>query len=123
MTEAERNPDIYCQIRKGVHAGDAIRLTKPWKEAKVGQIGIIQGMRHRAISSGSITFNYSAFRDDKVVTCSGGPGTIITESNRLVPTGEKMLIWYWRWKDGYAKAHNGEEYAMKVNVWEWDGTH
>ncbi|WP_100899128.1 hypothetical protein [Nostoc flagelliforme] len=114
--------DTSCQARIGVQAGDAVRLTQPWKEAKIGQIGIIQGMRHTRLVSGNITFNYSAFRDDRVVSCSGGAGTIITYTDRLVPTGETMLIWYWRWKNGYVEGDNGEEYAMNVYVWEWDGT-
>ncbi|MFN6475353.1 hypothetical protein [Nostoc sp. DedQUE07] len=122
MTESERKLDTSYQGWMGVQAGDAIRLTKPWQEAKAGEIGIIDGMRHRRLISGSITFNYSAFRDDRVVSCSGGPGTIITYTNRLVPTGETMLVWYWRWKDGYTGADNGERYAMEVNIWEWDGT-
>jgi hypothetical protein len=122
MTEIENERDTSEQIRIGVQAGDAIRLTKPWKGASIGQIGIIQGMRHTRLVSGNITFNYSAFRDDRVVTCSGGPGTIITYTDRLVPTGETMLIWYWRWKDGYAGGDRGESYAAMANVWEWDGT-
>lgn len=122
MTEIKNGRDTSCQTRVGVQAGDAVRLTKDWKGTPAGQTGIIDGMRYRRLESGNITFNYSAFRDDRVVSCSGGPGTIITYTDRLIPTGETMLVWYWRWKNGYAEAHNDERYAMRVNVWEWDGT-
>jgi hypothetical protein len=122
MTETERELNIYLQKREGVQAGDAIRLTKDWSIVKVGAIGIIAGTRHRSLKEGSIIFNYSAFRDDKSVSCSGGPGTITTDTKLLIPTGEKKMIRFWRWKDGYAKADNGEDYFVMVNVWEWDGT-
>lgn len=122
MTETEKQLNIYLQKREGVQAGDAIRLTQAWNILEVGKIGIIGGIRHRKISSGSIIFNYSAFRDDKVVSCSGGPGTITTDTKLLIPTGEKILVWFWRWKDGYARASNGENYAVMVNLWEWDGS-
>lgn len=123
MTEAERELNIFLQKREGVQAGDAIRLIKPWMEVKAGKIGIIAGMRHRRLISGSITFNYSAFRNDRIVECSGGPGTITTDTKLLIPTGEKILVWFWRWKDGYPKANNGEDYAVMVNLWDWDGSH
>jgi len=121
MTEAEKRLNIYFQSRDGVQAGDAIRLTQPWNTLEAGKIGIIGGMRHRKLISGSIIFKYSAFRDDKVVSCSGGPGTITTDTKLLIPTGEKILVWFWRWKDGYPRASNGEDYGVMVNVWEWDG--
>lgn len=123
MTEAERELNIFLQKRKGVQAGDAIRLIKPWMEVEAGKIGIIAGMRHRRLISGSIIFDYSAFRDDRIVECSGGPGTITTDTELLIPTGEKILVWFWRWKNGYAEASNGEDYAMMVNLWDWDGSH
>lgn len=105
----------------GVQAGDAVRLTKDWSTEKAGAIGIMGGMRHRALQRGSIVFRYSAFRDDVLVSCSGGPGTITTEASKLKPTGEKMQVRFWRWKNGRAGAGNGEDHTVEVSIWEWDG--
>ncbi|MEA5626880.1 hypothetical protein [Nostoc sp. UHCC 0251] len=123
MTEAERQANIYLQKHLGVQAGDVIRLSKPWSTLKAGEIGIIGGLRHQVIDAESIVFrNYSAFRDEQLVSCSGGPGTIRTDTKLLIPTGEKMLIWFWRWKDGRSGRDQGERYKAIVNVWEWDGS-
>lgn len=110
------------QEDEGVRAGNVVRLTKEWHGLPVGSLGIISGSRHRRLYDCSIIFQASAFRDDKVVSCSGGPGTITTSCSRLIPTGETHLTWYWRWKDGHACANNSESYAMNSFVWEWDGS-
>jgi hypothetical protein len=122
MTEAERQANIYLQKQLGVQAGDAIRLSKPWSTLKAGEIGIIEGLRHQSIDAETIIFgNCSAFRDEQLVSCSGGPGTFKTDTKLLIPTGEKMLIWFWKQRDGCSGAGCCEIYKVIVNVWEWDG--
>lgn len=102
--------------------GDAVLLTGPWFGAKVGQVGVIDGIIGRAPEDLEITFNPSAFRDDQSVSVSGGPGTMGLEASRLKPTGRKHFQSFWRWKKGELPgAGNSEYYQLEVPLWEWDG--
>lgn len=113
------------QEREGVQAGDVARLTSPWKWGMLpaGSLAIIGGMRGAARFRGSLTFNANgqAFRDDRYVSCSGGPATICTDYHNMKATGEIHRQQFWRWRDGMPQAHNGETYYMDVAVWEIGG--
>lgn len=108
-------------------AGDTVRLALPWKwasELPVNSIGIINGMVNEDMTykTGSLTFRASAFRNDSVVSCSGGPATIggvATENLRW--TGETIERTFWRWKDNFPGAGRGYNYTLTVPVWEWNG--
>ncbi|ONI88090.1 hypothetical protein ALI22I_20340 [Saccharothrix sp. ALI-22-I] len=108
--------------------GDAVRLAAPWRSGLLaaGQIGVLGGsFRNRSEPgdrSSSIVFNASSHRDETGVSSSGGPATIHTEWSELRPTGDVARLWVWRWKDGHVGAHNGEDYAVMVPVWEWTPT-
>ena len=109
--------------------GDAVRLTGNYSVLKPGSIGIIGGIVGKPREGYDITFNASAFRGKsshgpgpEYVSCSGGPGTIVTPAWKLVPTNEKINMEFWRWKDRYARKGNGETFMMFVPVFHWDGT-
>jgi hypothetical protein len=104
-------------------AGDAVRLAgpSPWTdEVATGDLGVVDGMVGEPIATGvAITFHASTFRDDHVVSCSGGPATIATSVEELVRTDETVEITVWEWRDGIAGAHNGVHYRVTVPVWDW----
>jgi len=105
-------------------AGDVVRLTANWNEAKPGDFGIIDGMIGADMSetTGRITFRANAFRDALVVSVSGGPGTISGIPTRnLCWTGETVEQRFWNWKDGFPGAQRATTYYMEVPIWEWDG--
>jgi len=110
-----------AQRVRGVHAGDVIRLAAPWGWAGLKQFteGVIGGVLGGPLEGGSITFNAATYRDDQLVSCSGGPGTIHTEAVTLRPTGEMRTVRVWRFKDDVPRAHNGEGYTVTVPVWTW----
>lgn len=54
-----------------------------------------------------------------VVSCSGGPLPFVKVTDlQYVGTTEQT---FWRFKDGFARAHNGENYVETVNLWSWEG--
>jgi hypothetical protein len=73
------------------------------------------------MTEGSIIFNNSTFRDDRYVSSSGGPGTIITDLSLLEFSGKTILQKFWRWKDGDARRDNAFHYYAYVPLWVWDG--
>jgi hypothetical protein len=102
-------------------AGDAVRLdgTWTWGGVDLGAIGVIDGVIGQLRPELGITFNASTFRDDRVVSCSGGPGTIATPASELHPTGETVELRVWRFKGGHREAHNDEHYTVTVPLWSW----
>lgn len=124
-TMCREAPDsvLYHQAVRKPQGGDAVRLAAPWPWAgdmvKVGDIGVLQGPAGRDVDGGSIMFHHSTFRDEGTVSSSGGPGTIWTEATALRPTDERVTLKVWKWKDGWARAHNGAGYEIEVPVWDW----
>lgn len=102
--------------------GDAVILTAEWSLCRPGQIGIINGLVGRAPEELHITWNYSAYRSDQEVSCSGGPGTLCLDYRRLIRRVCKTVdIRFWRWRNGFPEGGGGEDYMMAVPLWEWDG--
>jgi hypothetical protein len=99
--------------------GDAVRLTEDWYEARAGAIGFIDGMVGEYNGTSNITFNARVFRDDVVVSSSGGPGSISTDLRWLRPTDEQTTVLAWRWPNGHRGRDNGEEYRLVVPLWDW----
>jgi hypothetical protein len=102
-------------------AGDAVHLdgTWTWGGLDLGAIGVIEGVIGQRRPELEITFNASTFRDDHIVSCSGGPGSIATPASELHPTGETVELRVWRFKDGHREAHNDEHYTVTVPLWSW----
>lgn len=146
---AFRNPpswalDLFCPVHGHVHVdptslcegepqprpplpGDAVRVAASWNWGamwvKVGDIGVLDGVVGSPITSHTqITFKFSTFRDDNVVSSSGGPGTIATPVEELTRTDDTTTISVWQWRDGFPQAHNGIRYPITVPVWEWHPT-
>ena len=84
---------------------------------KDGTYGVIEGVSTRIVRAGwNITTPYF---DKGTCTVSGGP-VIGLKTKKVRPTFEKMVITFWRFKGGLAMAHNGENFAGQVNVFEYD---
>lgn len=98
--------------------GDAVRLVVPWYEAAAGAVGVLGGMVGEPGDGGSITFNASTYRDDRVVRCSGGPASIWTSCDELTPTGETVEVKVWRF-DGTRCPANAYDYTVTVPLWDW----
>jgi hypothetical protein len=133
--------DLFCPVHGYIHdtptevctgepvarpalAGDVARLAVPWRWAgsmvTVGDLGVLGGMVGKPITTGTgITFKARTFRDDRVVSCGGGPATIHTPVDELTRTGDTATITVWEWRDGFAHAHNGIDYTVTVAVWDW----
>lgn len=71
------------------------------------------------VDGGSVTFNASTYRDDLVVSCSGGPASIHTEAAELVRTEDTTTLTVWRNRDDRREAHNAVYYTVTVPVWDW----
>ena len=39
---------------------------------------------------------------------------------KVRPTFNKRILTFWRFKNGEMRAHNGEDFAGQVNVFEYD---
>lgn len=122
--------DLHCPVHWIIHtdpqnvctgspvprmplAGDAVRLGAPWGGEPAGAIGVIGGSVGRRLRYAQITFNASTFRDDSVVSCSGGPGTIGTDVAELVATEERLTIGCWEWRYGWSGAGMGLDYRLE----------
>jgi hypothetical protein len=119
--KAPKKPASNPPLKDGIWpmAGEAVRLIRDHDVCKKGEIGIIGGVVGTRKNEISITFNYSAFSDGKVVHCSGGPATINTPAKELIETEKKMEVLFWKWKDGIPGAGRGIYYKKMVRVWEW----
>lgn len=135
--------DLFCPVHGHIHvlpdalcdgeyqltpplAGDAIRLAAPWRWAarsvRVGDMGVLDGFVGKPSEQGSVIFHARSFRDDHVVSSSGGPGTISTPITELTRTEDTTTMTVWQWRDGIAGAGKGIEYAITVPVWDWHPT-
>lgn len=136
--------DLFCPVHGYVHLdpaslcegepqprpplpGDAVRVAAPWNWGepwvKVGDTGVLDGVVGSPITSHTrITFRFSTFRDDDVVSSSGGPATIATPVEELTRTDDTTTIPVWEWRDGFPHAHNSIRYSIAVPVWEWRPT-
>lgn len=84
---------------------------------KDGTYGVIESVNSRTVRAGwNITTPYF---DKGICTVSGGP-VIGLKTKRVRPTFDKRVITFWRFKGGYVMAHNGENFAGQVNVFEYD---
>lgn len=103
-------------------AGDAVKLGSPWKWGGLpaGSIGILGGMINEPMDHTPITFRASTFRDNEIVSCSGGPGTASTDVKELLPTDETKDVWCWRFDYDIWGADRGRDYMVTVPVWIWN---
>lgn len=103
--------------------GDAVRLLSgPWTagEVKPGALGVLEGMVGDPLTDTvSIVFNASSFRDDSVVSCSGGPAPAVVPVGELIRTDDTAEVRFWQWRHGIARAHEGQDYTLTVPVWDW----
>ncbi|MBA7561171.1 hypothetical protein ES695_16270 [Candidatus Atribacteria bacterium 1244-E10-H5-B2] len=84
---------------------------------KDGTYGIIESVDDKIVRAGwNITTPYF---DEGICTVSGGP-VIGIKLEKVRPTFSKRIITFWRFKNGFAMAHNGEDFAGQVNVFEYD---
>lgn len=84
---------------------------------KDGTYGIIESVNERIVRAGwNITTPYF---DDGICTVSGGP-VIGLKTKKVRPTFGKRVITFWRFRHGIPMAHNGEDFAGQVNVFEYD---
>lgn len=120
------NLEIQDHTRCGDQAltpmpGDAIRLAAPWPwgQLDAGTIGVLGGAFDQPDRASTITFNARTHRSETGVSCGGGPATFHTEWSELRATTDITRIPVWRWKNGWSRAGEGEDYAAMVPVWEW----
>ena len=102
-------------------AGDLVRVTATDDVLiKVGSYGVINGVVGKRKSFYSVTFNYTTpYRDDEIVSASGGPVRGI-KASRMKPTGERKTHRFWRFKHDMPTAGGGVERSITVNVFEVD---
>lgn len=82
-----------------------------------GTYGVIESVNERTVRAGwNITTPYF---DKGICTVSGGP-VIGLKIEKVRPTFNKRIITFWRFKDGLMMAHNGEDFAGQVNIFEYD---
>jgi len=100
--------------------GDLVRvLATDDSLIKVGRYGVISGVIGERKSLLDVTFNYTTpYRDDKVVSASGGPVRGIKASN-LRYAGKKQTT-FWRFEHDIPTAGGGKNFTKSVNVWEID---
>ena len=78
-------------------------------------IGVIEGMINQCRESYLVCFNDNTFRDDTVVSCSGGPAYYIGAAG-LKPSPRIVNKLFWKWKD-YPRADGGVYYSKSCKVW------
>ena len=79
--------------------------------------GVIESVDDEIIRAGwNITTPYF---DKGICTVSGGP-VIGLKNEKVRPTFNKRILTFWRFKNGFMMAHNGEDFAGQVNVFEYD---
>lgn len=98
-------------------AGDIVIATK-CISVPPGTLGVIEGSIDSPLKSTPTCFRFSAHRDINYVSASGGPVPRI-ELSQLKHTGYSILGNFWRWKDGISGAGRGEDYQLRVPLWEW----
>jgi hypothetical protein len=110
--------------------GDAVILSHSTFCVGLDRAGVLDGTVGEARDEYLCTWNRSgAFRGNSrgkaqidvppnYVSCSGGPACHIRAAD-LVLIGTREIC-FWRWKDGYRAAHNGEYYLVEVSLWMYD---
>jgi len=84
---------------------------------KDGTYGVIESVDDKTVRAGwNITNPYF---DKGVCTVSGGP-VIGLPTDKVRPAFNKRILTFWRFKNGFAMAHNGEDFAGQVNIFEYD---
>ena len=79
--------------------------------------GVIESVDDKIVRAGwNITTPYF---DEGICTVSGGP-VIGLKIEKVRPTFNKRILTFWRFKNGFMMAHNGEDFASQVNVFEYD---
>jgi len=102
---------------------------------KAGDIVIAKNSNNCLIKDGSYGVIESVSVDDKTVragwnittpyfdkgSCSVSGGPVIgLKIEKVRPTFNKRIITFWRFKNGFMKAHNGEYFAGQVDVFTYD---
>ena len=85
-------------------------------------IGLVNGGVNHTYGTGQhvdIMFNYSAFKDDRSCSCSGGPGTMINPSECLRPTGLEVELDFWNWNGAFPGHNRGVYYKEYVPLFEF----
>lgn len=86
--------------------------------APTGTMGCIDGCVGEARPEYLVIFNpYTPFRDDRIVSTSGGPGYFL-KAKDLMPTLRVEKKRFWRWKC-LPCADGGYDYSVPVRIWEW----
>ena len=84
---------------------------------KDGTYGVIESVDDKIVRAGwNITTPYFY---KGICTVSGGP-VIGIKTEKVRPTFNKRILTFWRFKDGFMAAHNGEDFAGQVNIFEYD---
>jgi hypothetical protein len=96
-------------------AGDIVICTSG---VNIGHIACLGGVVGHVKDSFHMTFNFNAFNDGDVVSCSGGSSFDVNIED-LIPTGREYFARFWKWKDGIAGKGNGEDYQKNVALWEY----
>lgn len=78
-----------------------------------------RGVLEMLCGSLAVCFSASAFRDDRSVSCSGGPVPWVNPED-LEFAGLYQQT-FWRWHDGSAGASQGGSYQITVPLWRWNG--
>lgn len=119
---------VYVRDDGFPHAGDVVRLAEPgkgwWQSQPVGTLAVIDGMIGQDMSmvTGRICFGAIAYRNDRVVQCSGGPASVFgLKTKNLRKTDELHRQWYWRSRGDQDGAHRGINYSAMVPIWDWNG--
>ena len=84
---------------------------------KDGTYGVIESVDNKIVRAG---WNITTLYFDKgSCSVSGGP-VIGLKTEKVRPKFNKRIIIFWRFKNGEMRAHNGEDFAGQVNVFEYD---
>ena len=117
---------IYCsmlydeQVEKQIVPlpGDIVILTDKCMWVEAGRKAIIEGKVGQPQPSYMICFDASAFRNETVIYCSGGPSPFVLSED--LKYGGKTTENFWKWKD-VPRAGGGLQYQMEVSLWYWNG--
>lgn len=116
-----RSPERVRRSRDSPMPGDLVRVTRSDDTLiAVGSYGVIGGEVEKGKTVYDVTFNYTTpYRDDQIVSASGGPVRRIRAS-KMKATGERKQHSFWRFKYDIPTAGGGETKTMTVNVFEVD---
>lgn len=102
--------------------GDAVVLDGEYWGAKRGQIATVDGMHYHWLSPRQVmlVFAYSAYRENGVVECSGGPCPFVDIADLTLAGSREITFWHWP-KNTLPAAGAGVNYSLEVPLWSWNG--